>query len=86
MHFKKYQDEKFHQKPYLEYGTDQDPFPFQILFMIENLTVSEVHHQGLLSVLKNNKNADHNQAETSKKCFHPVTSSYLNDKNVPLGP
>lgn len=55
--------------------------------MIENLTVSEVHHQGLLSVLKNTANMQiTSKLKYLEKCFLSVTNTYLYDKNVPLRP
>lgn len=53
--------------------------------MIKYLTVSEIHHQGLLRVLKNTTNM---QITPKAKNVQEMLSlgTYLNDKNVPLGP
>lgn len=42
------------QKPDLKDGGDKQPVPLQVLFVVENLTVSQVHHQCFLCVLNTN--------------------------------
>lgn len=79
-------------KPDLKDGGNEQPVPLQVLFVVENLTVSQVHHQCFLCVLNTNTDKSiisfqnpviymYMYTHTPLKC----ENHHLNDVDVPVG-